>query len=112
MIVEAAALEVVVDRELHADRAHEVVALLAGVLAGGLGEFSDEGVLDLVETRVIDGAQHHGVLVGNDAATLDIDRAVVVHLADETTAEFDRADRPFGTTKEHAVDHTLQTVLQ
>ena len=102
----------VVDGELHGDRPHEVVALLAGVLACGLGEFGDEGVLDVVEAGVVDGAQHHREIVGDDAATLDVDGSLVVHLAHETAAEFDGTDRALGATKEHAIDHTLQTVLQ
>ena len=57
------------------------------------------------------GAEQHREVVGDHAAALDVDRAVVVHLADETTTELDGADRPAGTS-EHALDHTLQTALQ
>ena len=89
-----------------------MVALFAGVLTSGFGQFGDEGVLDVVEAGVVDGAQHHREVVGDDATTLDVDRALVVHLAHETSAEFDGTDRALGATKEHAIDHTLQTVLQ
>ena len=110
--VEAPRLEVVVDRQLDGDRAHEVVALFAGVLASGFAEFGDEGVLDVVEAVVVDGAEQHREVVRDDAPTLHVDGSVVVHLAYETASEFDGPDRPAGAAKEHTVDHTLQTVLQ
>ena len=40
-------------RRIDADRAHEVVALLAGVLACGLDELGAEGVLDVGEPGVV-----------------------------------------------------------
>ncbi len=93
------------------DRAHEVVPLLAGVLLGGLAEFGGEGGLDVAEALSITGAERDGEVVRDDAATLDVDGTVVVHLANETATKFDRPDRPTGATREHTVDHTLQTTL-
>jgi len=110
--VEASRSQAVVDGQLDRDRPHEVVALLAGVLTRRLGEFGHEGIFDLVEAGVVDGAQHHGEVVGHDAAALDVDGSLVVHLAHETAPEFDGADRALGAAKEHAIDHTLQTVLE
>ena len=46
--------------------------------------------------------------LGDHAAALYVDRAVVVHLAYEATTELNGADGPAGTS-EHALDHTLQT---
>ncbi|CAB4702533.1 unannotated protein [freshwater metagenome] len=61
-----------------------MVALFASVLAGGLSELGDKCLLDVSETSVIARADMQLELVGHDAATLDIDRAMVVHFADES----------------------------
>ena len=109
--VESAVLQVVVGAEPDHDRAHEVVALLTGVLLGGLAEFGGEGRLDVAEALQIAGAEGDREVVRDDAATLHIDGAVVVHLAYETASKFDGPDRPTGAAREHTIDHTLQTTL-
>ena len=48
---------------------------------------------------------------GHDAATLDVDGPMIVHLAHETATQLDRANRTLGATSEHTVDHTLQATL-
>ena len=50
-------------------------------------------------------------VVRHDPPALDVDRALVVHLAHQPAAELDGADRAARTT-EHALDHTLQPALQ
>jgi hypothetical protein len=88
-----------------------VVALLAGVLSGRLAELGDEGVLDVAEAGVVWGAEQHAEVVGHDATTLDVDRAIVVHVAHQPAPELDGTDRSARTTSEHALDHTLQPTL-
>ena len=53
------------------------------------------------------GEQVDREFVGHDPAALDVDGALVVHLADEAAAELDRPDGVAGTAREHALDHTL-----
>ncbi len=88
-----------------------MVALLAGVLLRGFGEFGGEGGLDVAEAVAIGLAEHDREVVGHDAAALDVDGPMVVHLAHETATQFDRANRTLGATSEHTVDHTLQATL-
>ena len=108
---EAAGPEVLVGRQLDAHRAHEVVPLLAGVLAGGLDELGLQDVVDVVEAGEVTGAEVDDEVVGHDPAALDVDRALVVHLAHDPATELDRADGGTGAT-EHPLDHTLQAPLQ
>jgi hypothetical protein len=84
-----------------------VVALVAGVLAGGLGQFGDQCVLDALEAGVVIGAERDGEGIGHDAPALDVDRAVVVHLPEQAPTELDGADVALEGAGEHAVDHTL-----
>ncbi len=104
---EAARFEGVLDPERDADRAHEVVALLAGVLAGGLDELGAERVLDVGEPGVVLGREVDREFVGHHPPALDVDGPLVVHLADQSAAELDRPDGVAGTAREHTIDHTL-----
>ena len=88
-----------------------MVALLAGVLAGRLDQLGLQHVVDVVEARVVPGAEVDREVVGHDAAALDVDGALVVHLPHQPATELDRADGAARTT-EHALDHTLQAPLQ
>ena len=89
---EPARLERVVDTQVDGDRAHEVVALLAGVLANGLDELGAQRVLDVGEAGVVVGGEQDLEIVGHDPLALDVDGAVIVHLADEAAPELDRPD--------------------
>ena len=55
--VEAAGPQLLVDGELDAHRAHEVVALLAGVLAGRLDELGLQHVVDVGEAGEVPRAE-------------------------------------------------------
>ena len=68
-------------------------------------------VFNVAETRVIVGAQEHGEVVRDNAATLDIDRAIVIHFAHETAPELNGTDGAATPTREHTLDHTLQSPL-
>src|SRR3954452_18373494 len=46
----------IVDDELDLDRAEERVALVAGVLAGGIAQLADEGLVETAEPLVVVGA--------------------------------------------------------
>ena len=109
---EAAGLHLVVDHHFDGDIAHEVIPLRAGVLAGGLTELGVERVVDLGEAGVIARAERNGEQVRHDAPTLHVDAAMIVDLAEETTPQFDRTDGGLGAAGKHALDHTLQTVLE
>ena len=108
---EAAGLQPVVDDEVDHHRPDEVVALVAGVLAGRLAELGAQRLLDVGEAGVVARAEVEGEHVGDDAATLDVDAAVVVHLAQQPPAELDRADGA-ARSAEHTLDHTLHPVLE
>ncbi len=94
-----------------AHRPHEVVALLAGVLASRFDELGPQDVADVVEAGEVASAEVDLEVVGDHAPALDVDRALLIHLADEPATELDRPDRRTRTT-EHALDHTLQAALQ
>ena len=79
-----------VDHDPH--RAEEVVALGAGVLTSWLAQLGVERLVDVVERLVIAPVEHEGELVGHDPPALDVDAAIVVHLAQQPTAELDRTD--------------------
>ena len=97
--------------EVDADRAHEVVALLAGVLAGRLDELGLQHVVDVVEAGQVARAELDLEVVGHDPPALDVDGALVVHLPHQPPPELDGADGGARPT-EHALDHTLQAPLQ
>ena len=76
-------------------RAEEAVALVAGVLAGGLGQLAGHRVGDLGELGVV--ARRSAATAnefGHDRAAPHVDRPVVVHLADQPPAHLDRAAGP------------------
>ena len=87
------------------------VALVAGVLPGGVAQLAHEGLVDLGEGGVVLGGQGEGEVVGDDGAALDVHRAVVVHLPDQASAELDGAQAAPEGAGEHALDHTLQAAL-
>ena len=80
------------------NRAHEVEALGAGVFAGGLAQLVVERLVDVGEAGVILGAELEAEVVGHDAPALDVDAAVVVHLAEQPPAELDRTNAGVRTT--------------
>ena len=82
------------------------------MLACCLAQFGDECCLDVEECGVVTRADVEVELVGHDSSTLDIDGAIVIHLAHETATEFDRTDAALTRTRKHTLDHTLYTVLE
>ena len=110
--VEAPRLLALVDGQLDLDRAEEVVALAAGVLAGRLDELGLQHVGDVGEALEVLRRELDDEVVGHDPPALDVDGALVVHLAHQPATELDRADVGSRTTGEHASDHTLQAPLQ
>src|SRR5690606_25094080 len=97
---------VLLEHDLH--WAHERVALVAGVLAGRVGQLAAEAVLHALELVEVTGGEGHDEVVGHERAAADADRAVVVHLPDEATAELDGADPALEGTWEHALHGPLQ----
>ena len=65
----------------------------------------------VVEPGEVARAEVDQEVVGHDAAALDVDGSMIVHLAHETATQLDRANRTLGATSEHTVDHTLQATL-
>ena len=90
--LEATGLLRLVDGKLDLDRSEEVVALAAGVLTSRLDELGLQHVGDLAEALEVLRRQLHDEVVGNDPATLDVDGALVVHLAHQPSTQLDRAD--------------------
>ena len=87
-----AGAQFVVHAEFDGDGAHEVVPLLACVLANGFDQLGAQRVFDVCEPGVVGRREHHGEVVGDDPLALDVDRAMVVHLPDEAPAELDRTN--------------------
>ena len=85
--------------EPHADPAAGHPALVAQLV--------DERVVNAREGRDVGGAQEDGELIGNDAPAVNIDRAVLLHLADEAAAQLDRSDAGLEGACKHSIDHAL-----
>jgi hypothetical protein len=66
-----------------------------------------QGLFDVGEAGVIAGAQVEGERVGHDAATTDVDVAMIVHLSKETAAQLDWTDAAAVGTRKHDLDHIL-----
>jgi len=73
-------------------------ALGAGVFPGCLAELVVQRLVDLGETGVIFAAQLKTEIIRDDSSTLDIDAAIVVHLAQKSPAELDRTNAGVRTT--------------
>src|SRR5690606_39571008 len=100
--------EGLVDDHLDLDRAHEPVALVAGVGPGGVGQLTPQRVLDLPELLVVARRQVDGEVVRGHRLATDADRDVVVHLPGQAAGELDGSDaRPEGAG-ERALDHAFQ----
>src|SRR5690606_14046468 len=100
--------EGLVDDHLDLDRAHEPVALVAGVGPGGVGQLTPQRVLDLPELLVVARRQVDGEVVRGHRLATDADRDVVVHLPGQAAGELDGSDaRPVGAG-ERALDHAFQ----
>ncbi len=110
--LEPARLQVLPLDEVDADRPHERVALVAGVLAGGVAQLVHQRFVDLAEVLEVGLAEAHREEVGDDDAALHVDRAMVVDLAHELATDLDRTQRRAEGPGEHAVDHTLQASLE
>ena len=94
------------------DVADEPVALVAGVVAGGVGELGAERVVDVGELGVVVVAEVHGEGVGDDLVALDVDVAGGVDLADEAPADLDRADAGLEDAAEHALHQVLESAFE
>src|SRR5690606_33885301 len=110
--LERAGAEPLVGGELDLDGAEEAVALVAGVLAGSVGQLAAQVVLDLGEPLVVGGADAHLERVGRHRAPPDVDRSVVVHLAREAAADLDRAQAAAEHPGEGALDQVLELALE
>ena len=95
---EPARLQVVVDGHRHPNRAHEMKALGAGIFAGRLAQLVVQRLVDVGEAGVIFAAELKAEVIGDDAPALDVDAAIVVHLAEKTPAELDRTNAGVRTT--------------
>ena len=71
-------------------------AFTTGVFAGRFAELDLQRMLDVGEGGVVARAQLDDELVGDDAATFDVDIAVIVDFAQQTAAEFDGSDAGIG----------------
>src|SRR3546814_7543903 len=85
--LEGARVQAGVLLEVDLDGPHEAVALVARVLAGGVGQLAGEAVLHALELLEIAGGEGDGEAVGHDGVAPDAERAVVVHLAAHESSE-------------------------
>ena len=110
--LEPARAERLVDHELDVDRAHEAVALVAGVRPGGVAQLAAQRVAHLAELAVVARRQVDREVVGDDRGALHADRHVVVHLAGEAAGQLDGTDaRPEGA-RERALHHAFQSPFE
>ena len=110
--LEGPGVEPVVGRQLDLDGAHEAVALVPGVLAGGVGQLAAEAVLDALELLEVVVGQRDGEVVGHHGAAADADGAVVVHLAHQPAAQLDRPEPALERPGERALDHALEASFE
>ena len=110
--LEGAGVEAVVHHQLDLDRAHEGVALVAGVLPGGVAELPDEAVLHVLELLEVAGRERHGEGVGHDGAAAHAHRAVVVHLPDEPATELHGTEAALERAGERALHQALEPAFE
>ncbi len=94
------------------DGAHEGVALLLGVVSGGVGEGVGEALLDLGELLVVLGAEGDGEVVGGGDLAAHVHRALVVHLPHEAPAELDGAQRRLERPGEDTLYQPLEATFE
>ena len=102
----------VVDVDLDADRAGEDVVLLAGVIARGLGQLDEQHVAHAGEGCGVIGRQADLEVIRHHRAAVDADRAAVVHLPDQATAQFNGANTGAEGAGHHAFDEPLQAPFE
>src|SRR5690606_39188672 len=87
---------------------HERVALVPGVLAGGVGQLPGQAVLHPLELVVVGGGEADGEGVGHVGPAPHPDGAVVVHLPHQPAAELDGTEAALEGPCEGAFDHALE----
>ena len=90
----------------------EGVALVAGVLAGGVGELAAQVVFDLGEAVAVVGIDPDRRRRWERGAATDVDGTVVVHLAGQAPADLDRAQPALEDAGEGTLDHVLELALE
>ena len=95
----------------HLDGPDEAVPLLAGVLAGVVGEVTDEGGLQAFEALVVVVGDPHGELVGGDDPA-DAHLTAVVHLPDDAPPDLDWLQPAPERLGESALHEPLEPTLE
>ena len=103
---------VVIDNQLHLDRAQKCVGLVTSMFTGGVAEFASERISNVDEGIVIVGGNGDGEGVWRDRAAPDIDGAVIVHLSSEFATDLDRADTALEDSGEHAFNGMFETAFE
>jgi hypothetical protein len=105
-------VEPVVGVERDLDGTHEAVALVPGVLPGGVAQLPGEAVLHALELLEVALGQRDDEVVRDDRAAPHADRPVVVHLAHQPSAQLDRAQPALEGTSEGAFHHAFKASFE
>ena len=100
--------EAEVQLHIEAERPEKAIALVAGVLAGGVGQLTHQRVANRLKLLEIGLGQTDHEGVGGHRPPVDTDRAAVVHLSYQPAAELDRPHRGLEDPRERALDNALQ----
>ena len=97
--------------EVDRDRPDEVIVLVAGVLAGGVGELARERVAERREALGVGRRQHDREVVRRDDA-VHTDRASGVELLHEPSSDLERLEPAAERLGERAFDEPLEASLE
>ena len=90
----------------------ELVALVAGVLAGRLGELAGEGLGERLEALEVGGREVHADVVGRDRAPAHAEGAAVVEHAGHPVTDLDGLESAAEGLVERALDQPLEPPLE
>jgi hypothetical protein len=110
--LELAGTEVVVLDEGHCHGPQELVPLVTGVLAGGVGELAGQHVGVGREALLVVGGEGDDDVVGNDPDAMNADHASPVERAGDLAADLDRLEAGAEGLGEGAFHQPLEPTLE
>ena len=110
--VVVAGLEALVGHERERHGTDELVALVAGVLAGGLGQLPGQRLGEGAEALEVGGGQIHPDVVGRDGTPVHAERPAVVEDARDPMTDLDGLEPAAEGLVEGALDQPLEPPLE